>query len=34
VGEGKKRVNVERFYDDERYRPNIIGVMGLPMFLC
>src|SRR5215203_2775010 len=34
VGEGKKRVNVERFYDAERYRPNIIGVMGLPMFLC
>jgi 6-phosphofructokinase len=34
VGEGKKRVNVERFYDVERYRPNIIGVMGLPMFLC
>jgi 6-phosphofructokinase len=34
VGEGKKRVDVERFYDGERYRPNIIGVMGLPMFLC
>ncbi len=34
VGEGKKRVNVERFYDVEKYRPNIIGVMGLPMFLC
>jgi ATP-dependent phosphofructokinase / diphosphate-dependent phosphofructokinase len=34
VGEGKKRVDVERFYDSERYRPNIIGVMGLPMFLC
>jgi ATP-dependent phosphofructokinase / diphosphate-dependent phosphofructokinase len=34
VGEGKKRVNVERFYDAGRYRPNIIGVMGLPMFLC
>ncbi len=34
VGEGKKRVNVERFYDAEKYRPNIIGVMGLPMFLC
>jgi 6-phosphofructokinase len=34
VGEGKKRVNVERFYDADRYRPNIIGVMGLPMFLC
>jgi 6-phosphofructokinase 1 len=34
VGEGVKRVNVERFYDSERYRPNIVGVMGLPMFLC
>jgi len=34
VGEGKKRVDVERFYDGERYRPNIVGVMGLPMFLC
>ena len=34
VGEGKKRVNVERFYDVEKYRPNIIGVMDLPMFLC
>lgn len=34
VGEGKKRVNVERFYDAEKYRPNIIRVMGLPMFLC
>jgi 6-phosphofructokinase len=34
TGEGKKQVNVERFYDKERYRPNIVGVMGLPMFLC
>lgn len=34
VGEGKKQVDVERFYDRERYRPNIVGVMGLPMFLC
>jgi 6-phosphofructokinase 1 len=34
TGEGKKQVNVERFYDRERYRPNIVGVMGLPMFLC
>ena len=34
VGEGKTRVDVERFYDTERYRPNIVGVMGLPMFLC
>jgi 6-phosphofructokinase len=34
VGEGKKRVDVERFYDRDRYRPSIVGVMGLPMFLC
>jgi 6-phosphofructokinase 1 len=34
VGDGAKRVNVDRFYDRERYRPNIVGVMGLPMFLC
>ncbi len=34
VGEGKKRVDVARFYDSERYRPSIVGVMGLPMFLC
>jgi 6-phosphofructokinase len=34
VGEGKKQVDVERFYDREKYRPNIVGVMGLPMFLC
>ncbi|HEX6900646.1 MAG TPA: 6-phosphofructokinase [Thermoanaerobaculia bacterium] len=34
VGEGKKQVNVERFYDVREYRPKIIGVMGLPMFLC
>jgi ATP-dependent phosphofructokinase / diphosphate-dependent phosphofructokinase len=34
VGEGTRRVDVERFYDEEQYRSNIIGVMGLPMFLC
>lgn len=34
VGEGIKRVDVERFYDSEQYRANIVGVMGLPMFLC
>jgi 6-phosphofructokinase 1 len=34
VGEGKKQVNVERFYDRERYRADIVEVMGLPMFLC
>jgi 6-phosphofructokinase 1 len=34
VGEGRKRVDADKFYDAERYRPKIIGVMGLPMFLC
>jgi len=34
VGEGKKQVDVDKFYDRDRYRPNIVGVMGLPMFLC
>jgi 6-phosphofructokinase 1 len=34
VGEGTKRVDVEKFYDTEQYRANIAGVMGLPMFLC
>jgi 6-phosphofructokinase len=34
VGEGTKKVDIERFYDAEQYRPTIIGVMGLPMFLC
>lgn len=31
--EQKKRVDVERFYDVENYRPSIIEVMGMPMFL-
>ncbi|MFL6194827.1 MAG: 6-phosphofructokinase [Thermoanaerobaculia bacterium] len=34
VGEGRKRVDADRFYDKERYRPAFVGVMGLPMFLC
>ncbi len=34
VGEGTKRVDVERFYDAGQYRANIVGVMGMPMFLC
>jgi 6-phosphofructokinase 1 len=34
VGEGTKRVDVEKFYDTEQYRADITGVMGLPMFLC
>ena len=34
VGEGRKRVDADKFYDVERYRPKIVGVMDLPMFLC
>ena len=30
---GKKRVNVERFYDVENYRAKVAGVLGMPMFL-
>lgn len=33
VGEGIKRVDVDRFYDSKRYRPRIEDVTGLPMFL-
>jgi hypothetical protein len=33
VGEGRKRVDVERFYNRETYRPSIGTVMGMPMFL-
>jgi 6-phosphofructokinase len=32
-GAAKKRVDVERFYDAEQYRPTIANVMGMPMFL-
>jgi 6-phosphofructokinase 1 len=32
-GAAKKRVDVERFYDSDEYRPNIADVMGMPMFL-
>jgi len=31
--QGKKRVNVERFYDSESYRAKVAGVLGMPMFL-
>jgi 6-phosphofructokinase len=31
--EGKRRVDVERFYDEQAYRPVIRRVNGLPMFL-
>ncbi len=30
---GEKRVEVDRFYDREEYRPNITRVSNLPMFL-
>jgi len=33
TGEGIKRVDVDRFYDRARYRPNVVGLIGLPMFL-
>ncbi len=33
LGEGAKKVDVERFYDRKAYRPKITGVIGLPMFL-
>ncbi|HEX7189980.1 MAG TPA: 6-phosphofructokinase [Thermoanaerobaculia bacterium] len=33
TGEGKKRVDVDRYYDVENYRPKVANVMGMPMFL-
>jgi ATP-dependent phosphofructokinase / diphosphate-dependent phosphofructokinase len=33
TGEGKKRVDVDRYYDPENYRPKVANVMGMPMFL-
>jgi ATP-dependent phosphofructokinase / diphosphate-dependent phosphofructokinase len=33
IGEGVKKVDVDRFYDVEQYRPKVVDVMGLPMFL-
>ena len=32
-GESKKRVDVDRFYDANAYRPKVADVMGMPMFL-
>jgi len=32
-GEGKKRVDIDRYYDVENYRPKVANVMGMPMFL-
>lgn len=33
IGEGIKRVETGRFYDEQEYRPKVASVMGLPMFL-
>jgi len=33
VGEGHRRVDVERYYDAKEYRPKLDSVIGLPMFL-
>ena len=33
LGEGVKRVDVDRFYDRLEYRPRVVSVAGLPMFL-
>jgi 6-phosphofructokinase 1 len=33
TGQGRKRVDVARFYDAEKYRPKVADVMGMPMFL-
>ena len=30
---GRKRVDVDRFYDVANYRPKVADVMGMPMFL-
>ena len=33
TGDGSKRVDVDRFYDPQEYRPKVAEVMGMPMFL-
>jgi 6-phosphofructokinase 1 len=33
TAEGIKRVQVDKFYDSERYRARVEGVQGMPMFL-
>ena len=33
TGEGRKRVDVARFYDPNEYRPKVAEVLGMPMFL-
>jgi hypothetical protein len=32
-GAAKKRVDIERFYDAQNYRPQVADVLGMPMFL-
>jgi 6-phosphofructokinase 1 len=32
-GQGKKRVDIARFYDSDNYRPKVADVLGMPMFL-
>ncbi|MGZ4808288.1 MAG: 6-phosphofructokinase [Thermoanaerobaculia bacterium] len=33
TGEAKKRVDVDRYYYSEEYRPKVADVLGMPMFL-
>jgi 6-phosphofructokinase 1 len=33
LADGVKRVDVDRFYDQDAYRPRVTRVLGLPMFL-
>ena len=33
TGRGQKRVDITHFYDAEEYRPKVVEVMGMPMFL-
>ena len=33
VTEYEKKVDVDRFYDTERYRPNYHNCMGMPQFI-
>ncbi|HKR62174.1 MAG TPA: 6-phosphofructokinase [Thermoanaerobaculia bacterium] len=33
TGEGRKRVDIARFYDVDEYRPKVAEVLGTPMFL-
>lgn len=33
VGQGVRKVDVDRFYDCAQYRPKVVEVQGLPMFL-